>query len=65
MQSETINGYVFNFSEPYDDSYSDNFEFLGLDSFSAIMIMGPEFYLVLSFLFAYLTLRLIALLRRA
>lgn len=36
---------MFNFSEPYNDVYSKNFAFLRMDSFSAIMILGPEFYM--------------------
>ena len=35
---------VFNFSKEYNEVYTKNFEFLRMDSFSAIMILGPDFY---------------------
>ena len=58
MQSESINGYLFNFSESYNDVYSPNFKFLKMDSFSAIMILGPEFYLLLGIFIAFIILKI-------
>lgn len=57
IQSETISNYLFNFSEPYNDVYSENFNFLRMDSFSAIMILGPEFYMFAYIIVAFLIIK--------
>ena len=44
IQSESLNEYIFGFSEQLSTPFSANFEFLKMDSRSAIAILGPEFY---------------------
>ena len=53
MRSDLLNEYIFEFSPALQEPFSPNFEFIGLESRSAIAILGPEFYFIAGALILY------------
>jgi hypothetical protein len=53
IKSEELNEEIFDFSPELKESYTENFNFLKYDSHSSIVLLGPEFYFLLSLLCVY------------